>query len=270
MQKEPRFQKLHSSHHRSVMELLESSDPFTKHHRFKRGQRRSRKALLWVLLSFLMILVLVTNLFTSARGSGLDWNSLDTDRTNPFHRHERRLSSIYRSGEILVGDYEEIREYYQQVVHYNREQQADDSSPSHSHHWSDEQIEEMERYYKRYLQVFVETHGDQYEPESKEVVYAEYLKYLNHKEQQKGRAEQEQAAQATRQRRKLETTPPEGSSTKQVEEETPNKSPSDQSMTKNDPFYLETDWEHFNEVGGDNLNQSNNSFTRTILAAAIF
>jgi hypothetical protein len=42
---------------------------------------------------------------------------------------------------------------------------------------SPEQIEEMDRYYKRYLEVFYEKHGYEYEPEDKEVVYTEYLAF---------------------------------------------------------------------------------------------
>ena len=67
-------------------------------------------------------------------------------------------------------------EEIEQIPQYE-EKEASSSSPQ----WTPEQIQEMEGYYKRYLEVFHKTHGYDYEPESMEVVYTEYLKFREHK-----------------------------------------------------------------------------------------
>jgi len=133
---------------------------------------------------------------------------------------------------------------------------------SYRYEWSQEQIEEMDRYHERYLEVFLEKHGDQYEPEDKEVVYTEYLAFKERKA--KARAEKKQADQAKVIETEKEHEGDHKDKTISVESHTVHSSSiPNHVVIKHDPYYLEIDWADFNEVGGD-LYSSSNNYTETM------
>lgn len=234
--------------------------------RLRRSQRRSRVAFLLVLFTLLMSLVVVASLFSSGQTSSLEWSTRDQIHL-PIQMRDRRISFpqsqseyLYRR-EISVWDYQQVQEYYDQVEQEQKETEA----ASLRQDWTEEQLDEMERYYKRYLNVFVETHGDQYQPESKEVVYAEYLKFLDQKA--KGKADKKTSAQT---RPVQSEKPPRENSLNQGDVEGPSDVPHNASTTTmHDPIYLETDWEEFNELGGDRLKQANRTYTETVRMARV-
>lgn len=223
--------------------------------RLRRSQRRSRVAFLLVLFTLLASLVVVASIFSSGQTSSLEWSTRDQIHL-PIQMRDRGISfpqsqseDLYRR-EISVWDYQQVQEYYEQVEQEQKEAEA----ASVRQDWTKEQLDEMERYYKRYLNVFVEAHGDQYQPESKEVVYAEYLKFLDQKA--KGKADKETTAKAR---------PIQDNSLKQGDVKGPSDLPHNAStMTVHDPIYLEMDWKEFNELGGDRPKQSNRTYTETV------
>ena len=244
----------------SIMAILDSG-AFSRQQRLKRCQRRSRVAIRFVLFALLVALVVFANALSLSRPSSLEWSTRGRIHYPPIQRHKRTISlsqsqpeDRYRR-EISVWDYEDVQEYYKQI---KQEQEATRiSSHKQNKDWTEEQLEEMERYYRRYLQVFAEAHGDQYQPESKEVVYAEYLKFLE--EKAKAKAAKARASQSKEMLSKEEV------SMKEVDEEDPAELPRNESMKIYDPIYVESDWEQFNELGGDLLKQSNNSnFVETV------
>lgn len=266
-----------SRYNDNVAVLLES-DVFVKQQRSRRCQRRSRIGLFWVLFTLLMMLVLVAAFCTSDQtSSNTDWTIID--KTRSLKRHER-LSPSHRFGyrkshglEISVWDYDDIQEYYHRDEGTKQQHGDNAGKLHHTIVWSEEQIEEMKRYYKRYLEVFLKTHGDMYEPEDKEVVYTEYLSYRERKAKEKAEKEH-----ATRQRViKSESSQKEITKRPKERQESKNTataitvnfdvvsrlSKTSRSTIDHDPFHLEMDRTNSNKVGVGSFRRSNNATEKT-------
>jgi len=281
------------SHYRSEISALVGTeiDPAN------RSQSRPRVGgLLLVLASVLTALVTVANVFAPSPSIGVGFG-IDNDYSMPSDKYaaQQKIDDPYNRT-ILVLEHREEREedsdydeyvYYDEDADIETEEEIDDEADDeddesyYENDWSDEQIEEMERYYERYLEVFYEKHGYGYEPEDIEVVYTEYLKFKEQKAEERlerekqSHSEQVQIVQSKPQEphsttndaeEDVETNKNEGESSLESYEVRPTQYP-DNTIIKHDPYYLEMEWEDFNEVGGDHF--ASNNYTETLSAVSI-
>lgn len=242
-----------------------------------RPRSRPRIALLLTLVSILALLVVIATAFAPPSSHFIV--SGDCDASKEQCVAQQILDGPY-SRKIIVLEHQENYDEDEEFFSEDHEENDDIDSEDFSNDWSDEQIEEMERYYKRYLEVFLETHGDDYEPEAMEVVYTEYLAFKERKIR-----ERDEKAKQKMQDQMIEATP-QGYRTgaKDVEDPSENDQndrtssfessefrPSrypDNTIIKQDPYYLEMEWEDFNEVGGDHFSSSNN-YTETLTTGSV-
>ena len=216
-------------------------------------QRRPRIAFLLVLVSILIVLVLLAIPFTSVTNASIDGSASYTYTSFEHEQIPREKSEDFYHRKSSVWNNEDIEE-------------EEGTVDFHHNEWSQEQIKEIEIYYIRYLEVFHEMHGYEYEPEDKQVVYTEYLAFRERKA--KARAERKRTDQAQNIETKSST---ENDLTKQAPEDHDNasftgeshidnaSSAPDSVIIKHDPYYLEMDWTEFNEAGGDLYSPSSNS-----------
>lgn len=171
-----------------------------------------------------------------------------------------------------------------------------DETDSYRYEWSPTQIEQMDRLYKKYIDVFareLEEKGGK--PEGKEIIYLRYLDHAVRKEQKRlievenknnvhraanmiyedsdthvrgglrkrqQDANQQDQAYGRPNEEEGQTTEDSYYNEAQNRASQTHQTPDDV-ILKYDPLYLELDWEDFNEVGGDVYHRSNNS-TRQI------
>jgi len=239
----------------------------TEIHPANQSQSRPRVVLLLVLLSIVTaLLTVISNVFAPIIDLGSDYH-LSKDRyratqqqtiEDPYNRKIRVLE--HREEHVEDSDYEyDDYEYFDEDANIDADEESDDEDDLsyNEYDWSEEQIDEMERYYKRYLEVFYEKHGYGYEPEDIEVVYTEYLKFKEQKAQERLEMEQEN------EQAQPEPQEPEGTSSLESYEVQVTQYP-DSTIVKHDPYYLEMEWEDFNEVGGDHFASNNCTETLTI------
>lgn len=230
-------------------------------------------SLLLVLLAILLTLVLLENLFVSRIGAS---HCYDPNSGDGYNRSKHKLAPRQQAedrfrGDIIVLEYENLQECQNE----QGDGKEDNTVNSRGNKWSQQQIEEMDKYYRRYLEVFYEKNGKGYVPEDKETVYTEYLAFLDRKA--KARDKQKQTVHSEN----VETeSPTQDEPKKDVQEEVhdDNKTSTveshkfqsspvrDNAILKHDPYYLGMDWEDFDEVGGDLFSLSNN-YTETMTTA---
>lgn len=166
--------------------------------------------MLFALVSILTTLVVVANLFAPCDRFEYTTTTQTSRRrskeyqSNPAWKQGRPLDRYHR--QITVIEYKDhIR--FEKEQQQERHEEAAPSPPASK--WTPEQMGEMEGYYKRYLEVFYQTHGYDYEPEDKEVVYAEYLAFRERKakEYQKQMALEESKQQKAEQETKAQLAP---------------------------------------------------------------
>lgn len=229
------------------------------------SQSRPRVVLLLILLSALTALVTVANVFTPVPsidlGSDYDLSTKDrygaTTIDDPYNRKIRVLDN--REEHEEDSEYDDY-EYFDEDADIDADEESvdEDDESYYEYDWSEEQIEEMERYYQRYLEVFYAQHGYDYEPDDIEFVYTEYLKFKEQKAQE--RLEMEKENEQATQRETEETSSLESFEVKATQYP-------DNTIVKHDPYYLEMEWEDFNEVGGDHF--SSNNYTETLAIGAV-
>lgn len=241
-----------------------------------RSQSRPRIVLLLGLISILILLVMIANAFAPAAHI-----SIGSEYTLSKVVSQQTIEGPYNRNIHIVEyqDYSEEDEEYQDDYEEDEENDTDNNShdDNFKKEWSKDQIEEMKRYYKRYLEVFFEKNGHGHEPEDMEFVYSEYLKFKERKARQ--RSEKEKQKEQPRIIRSSSISQENHSTTTDAEEDVeedqhdgtrsldsyeirPSQYP-DNTIVKQDPYYLEMEWEDFNEVGGDNFGSSNN-YTATL------
>lgn len=244
-----------------------------------RPRSRPRIALLFALVSVLALLVVIATAFEPPSHFIV---SGDCDASKEQRVTQQTLDGPY-SRKIIVLEHEENYDEDEESFPEDHEENDDIDSEDFSNDWSDIQIEEMERYYERYLEVFLETHGDDYEPEAMEVVYTEYLAFkerkIRERDEKKAKEKEKmqgQMIEATPQGYRIGAKDVEDHSENDQNDRTssfessefrPSRYP-DNTIIKQDPYYLEMEWEDFNEVGGDHFSSSNN-YTETLTTGSV-
>ena len=246
-----------------------------------RSQSRPRIVFLFVLISVLALLVVIANAFVPTSQFSV---SSDCNTSKEKCLSQQSIDDPYNR-EIIVLDYQEGYDEDEKYLPQDQEESEDSHTDNNNNNnnnnnnledWSNEQIDEMKRYYKRYLEVFFEKHGDEYEPEDMEVVYVEYLVFKERKIRQRDekakQKKKDQIIELTSQgyhsgtkeiENDVQKDQNDGASSLASSEIRPTQHHDDTIIIKQDPYYLEMEWEDFNEVGGDQFGPSNN-YTETL------
>ena len=187
------------------------------HHPMKQSQRkRSRIVLLLALVLVLATLVLLANTFAPTIDAGYS-NTFETtsafrEQRSSFSRKDdkrkqrpRQFEDRYHR-EIIVMEYSDVVQEKESNTNVDQHEEKelevdhrDEKEVVDDRHNETEQRDEMEKYYKRYLEIFYEKHGHGYVPEDKELVYSEYLAYQKRKRRE--HSEQRKAAAMENQRK---------------------------------------------------------------------
>lgn len=227
-------------------------------------KRRPRATFLLALLVVLVTLVGVANLVAPRASHGVDVQPILGEGFHPMRnrshnshphpqQHRPKAQGRYHR-EISVVDSKDVVDQ-ESFSSPTQQPSVDDEAPR----WTPEQLEEMNRYYKRYLEVFFEKHGDEYEPEPKEVVYTEYLAFKERKhrehrerkaaEQQKRAAEQQRQQQLQQQQQQRDDREAQAEENRNETMDAPSSPIADHIMIKPTPYDLEMD------VAPDDLDQ---------------
>jgi len=243
-------------------------------------QNQQRRPKLIFLMTILMAILMTASLASSILNIIVDESSSMNTRHNYPWKHEKlvpnRAQEVYHR-QILVLE-NDIDYHYEDEYNWDDvvDMHEDDTADIYRHEWSPSQIEEMKKYYQRYLDVFFKTHGDEYEPEDKETVYIEYLAYLD-KQNAKPKGDSKKLIGKTTESTEhgvdnyanqenedidcFETTSTTESPT------TTRSSFLNGIIVEQNPYNLEMNGNNFEKVGRDPLNSTNN-YTGTIKGMA--
>jgi hypothetical protein len=174
-----------------------------------------------------------------------DWEMEEEDEEGFYYDDDDDF--YYDDDHLNYEDYE----YYEDEIEYE---------------WTEEQVKEMEKLYERYSQVFDEKFGidaaGELEKDSKELVYTRFLEFKERKEQlsreelQRGSSTlpEENDGNETKTENESEGDMNDDLYTERNEDEIvftgSSASAPDNLIVEVDPYFLESEWAEFNEVGG--------------------